>query len=79
MSPTLERDVEAVFSAKARRDRLREIVVEAVESGVPREEVYRLLDDIRLRFRAEGREWEEEIVMDVMDLFHGAAHPRLRV
>jgi hypothetical protein len=68
-----------VVSANAVRTRLREIIVEALEGGVPREDIYEDLEVFRQRFRDEGEESEEEIIMDVMDLFHGLGHPSLRV
>jgi phosphoglycolate phosphatase-like HAD superfamily hydrolase len=78
MSPTLARQVEAAF-ANAVRARLREIVAAALEDGAPREEIYADLEAFRQRYRDEGKEMEEEIIMDVMDLFHGLGHPSLRV
>jgi hypothetical protein len=40
---------------------------------------YEDLEAFRQRFRDEGKESEEEIIMDVMDLFHGLGRPSLRV
>jgi hypothetical protein len=50
-------------------------VAAALEDGAPREEIYADLEAFRQRYRDEGKEMEEEIIMDVMDLFHGLGLP----
>jgi hypothetical protein len=77
MTPsTLERQVETALSAETARKMVRDAAKEALESGVPRDEVYARLEALRARFQDEGRDEAEEVVMDVMDLFEGHAHPR---
>lgn len=80
MTPTtLDRDVEEAVSYDAARQRLRDVVMQALTGGADRAEVLAILDRARLRFRDEGREREEDLVCDVMDLFDGWAHSSLQV
>jgi len=65
---TFSRQVESAVSPEGPRTALRERVLEALAAGMDRDEVYRVLNEIRREFRAEGRTYEEDVVLDVMDM-----------
>jgi hypothetical protein len=80
MSPsTLQRNLESALSTAAERDRVREQVQAALNSGMSRDDILLVLEETRAGYREHGHEREEEIIMDVMDLFAGWAHPSVRL
>jgi hypothetical protein len=58
---------------------LRAEVAEELRRGADRDEVYAVLRDALLRLRAEGRETDEDVVADVMDLVVGFGSPHALV
>lgn len=60
-------------------DKTRQALVEELERGTPREDLYRELLDLMMDLRAEGREAEEEEVAEVAELMTDWALPQFRV
>jgi hypothetical protein len=58
---------------------IRPLLVEQLERGVKREDLYQELLDTILFLRAEGREADEDAVADVADLFSEWVLPKYRL
>ncbi len=65
--------------ANKRYDECRPLLIEELERGTPRDELYRELLDLMLFLRAEGREDDEDEVADVAELMTNWARPEYRV
>ncbi|WP_394360365.1 hypothetical protein [Amycolatopsis sp. SB7-3] len=57
----------------------RPLLIEELERGTPRDELYQELLDLMLFLRAEGREDDEDEVADVAELMTNWARPEYRV
>ncbi|MEV6910268.1 hypothetical protein [Amycolatopsis sp. NPDC051071] len=60
-------------------DKTRRLLIEELERGTPREDLYQELLDLMRDLREEGREAEEEEVAEVADLMTDWALPQFRV
>jgi hypothetical protein len=58
---------------------LRDAVVRAREEGVARERLQEQLEALRARLRHEGREEDEDVVLEVLDFLSGWSSPHLRI
>lgn len=69
---------DALASAKP-VETLRDVVAHDLARDMPRDDVYRALDELRLALRAARREADEDAVMDVMDFLVGYCSPHRRL
>lgn len=76
---TLSQNIDAAVSLNEQRMAARQVVIDALEDGVPRDAIYELLCDKLDEYRERGMERQEELLLDLMDLFEGAARPDLLV
>jgi hypothetical protein len=58
---------------------LRDVIVRLLEGGAERDAVQHALDDYRQELRISGRERDEDIVLEVLDLLTGWASPHMRI
>jgi hypothetical protein len=58
---------------------LREKVTDLAGKGLTKADIYDSLERLVLRLRQEGREAEEDAVLDVMDSLSGWCHPDARL
>jgi len=57
-------------------DAVRQIVLKCIADGLKRKEIETLFGNAALRFRAENREREEDILVDELDYISGWCSPR---
>jgi hypothetical protein len=76
---TLELDIEHAVHTPEPLMAVRAEIVRLLEAGYSRELIYDQLEGLRYHFRAEGREREEDLVEDAMDLFNGWTRSALQV
>jgi len=60
-------------------DNLRRAVDGQLSAGVSREAINARLEVVRSELRAEGREDDEDVVLDVMDFVTGWSSPHMRL
>jgi len=60
-------------------ERLRDDVAEIVRSGVPSDTVQASLERFRIKLAAEGRDADEDVVLDVLDFLTGWCSPHRRI
>ena len=78
MTTVHDRFAEALASARP-FDSLSEAVRALVDRGDPPQGIYDQLQVFALELRADGRETDEDIVLDVMDLLVGFCAPEMRI
>lgn len=59
--------------------RMRALVRDELEHGVPRREVLGQLESLRIELRGNGRAAEEDVVLDVMDFVSGWSSPHMQL
>jgi hypothetical protein len=69
----------AALASENALESLRETVRRELESGVTRERLIDQLEDLRADLRASGREDDEDVVLEVMDLLTGWSSPHVRL
>jgi hypothetical protein len=72
-------DVERALGQREPLGALRDVVKNLLESGIDRDVVIERMEGWRRRLRSEGRDAEEDTVLEVMDLVVGFSGPDSRL
>jgi hypothetical protein len=75
----ITQDFYAALASEQPLERLRRTVARELESGVPRERLVAQLEDLRADLQANGREDDEDVVLEVMDFLTGWSSPHMRL
>ena len=79
MATEIQQQFSAALSSERPLECLRTVVQALIEQGHERPSIERELEDFRIRLQQEGRDQDEDIVLDVMDFLVGWCSPHMKV